>query len=195
MDSKPVLLDLFCCAGGAAMGYHKAGFEVVGIDTKFQPNYPFKFIQSEALNFLEKFGNKYDVVHASPPCQLFTATNNLTAARNKTRLRPIPLDLIDKTRQLLLELKTPYIIENVEGAPLREDLVLCGSMFDKLRVRRHRVFELRGFSVEQPICFHRLQERIAGPVIGVFWRSPRSSSSLHNKQSFEFRKRTRRHAN
>lgn len=118
------LLDLFCGAGGAAMGYHQAGFEVVGIDHKPQPNYPFTFIQADATEPPVDVGS-FDAVHASPPCQHFTKYRNAVkdiADRYE--------DLLEPTRQLLDEVGLPYIIENVEGAPLRNPVTLCGSMFD-----------------------------------------------------------------
>lgn len=123
------LLDLFCGAGGAAMGYHRAGFEVVGVDIKPQPNYPFEFHQADALEYpLDGF----DVVHASPPCQRYSQAERLH--RNKES-HP---DMVANTREYIKE-KT-YIIENVCGAPLRNYIQLCGSSFG-LRVRRHRLFE------------------------------------------------------
>src|SRR5271165_5200281 len=103
--SKPRLLDLFCGAGGASMGYHRAGFEVVGVDAIDQPNYPFEFHRGDALNYpLAGF----DFIHASPPCQAYTATNGLNAARNKTRARPQPPKLIEPIRRRLAS--HPYII-------------------------------------------------------------------------------------
>ena len=162
---KPRLLDLFCGAGGAAMGYHRAGFDVVGVDINPQPNYPFEFHQADAMTYpLDGF----DVIHASPPCQAYTATNALTAARNKTRKRPLPPKLVDETRARLVEAAVPYVIENVVGAPLRHDYVLCGSMFG-LRVRRHRIFEVDGAAYGlSPRCSHKTQ----GKVIGVFGDHP-----------------------
>jgi DNA (cytosine-5)-methyltransferase 1 len=126
------LLDLFCGAGGAAMGYHRAGFEVVGVDINPQPHYPFEVIQADALNFpLDGF----DAYHASPPCQF---ASELTPPEWKGR----HLNLIFPVRLRLMATGRPYIIENVEGA--RRELInptlLCGSMFG-LNIFRHRYFE------------------------------------------------------
>ena len=115
------------------MGYHRAGFEVTGIDISPQPHYPFQsFLQRDALDFLRAHGRQFDAIHASPPCQAFTNAQKIQGNEHP--------DLIGPTRELLDELGKPYIIENVEGAPLRPDLILCGAMFG-LRTYRHRVFE------------------------------------------------------
>ena len=130
--TRPKLLDLFCCAGGAAMGYHRAGFDVVGVDLHPQPRYPFEFHQADAMTYpLDGF----DAVHASPPCQAFTAYRRRGAGVGDG----YP-DLIDATRQRLRSSGLPFVIENVEGAPLRNPITLCGSSFG-LDVRRHRLFE------------------------------------------------------
>lgn len=128
------LLDLFCCAGGAAAGYRRAGFEVVGVDIAPQPNYPFEFHQADALEYAFEHGSLFDAVHASPPCQRYSRMQNIHKNQSD---HP---DLIDPTRRTLDALGLPYIIENVEGAPLRIDLMLCGTMFG-LSVPRHRIFE------------------------------------------------------
>jgi DNA (cytosine-5)-methyltransferase 1 len=125
------LLDLFCGAGGAAMGYHRAGFEVVGVDINPQPRYPFKFYQGDALT-VDVRG--FDVIHASPPCQRYS---DLAHRNGNGDDWP---DLVDATRQWL-PVNVPYVIENVEGAPLRGPVTLCGTMFPGLRVLRHRLFE------------------------------------------------------
>jgi DNA (cytosine-5)-methyltransferase 1 len=130
------LLDLFCCAGGAAMGYHRAGFEVVGVDIKPQPHYPFEFVQADALAFLGARGaDGFDAIHASPPCQRFS-----DLAKRNGNAHEWP-DLIAPIREWLRDLDLPFIIENVEGAPLRRPVMLCGTMFPDLRVIRHRLFE------------------------------------------------------
>lgn len=132
---KPRLLDLFCSAGGAAMGYMLGGFdeyEIVGVDIDPQPRYPFKFVQGDALTFpLDGF----DFIHASPPCQRFS---DLAHRNGNADEWP---DLIDPIRQRLIAAGVPYVIENVEGAPLINPLMLCGTMFPGLRVLRHRLFE------------------------------------------------------
>ena len=130
---KPLLLDLFCGAGGAAVGYHRAGFDVIGVDINPQPHYPFEFIQGDALGDLPEGLLGFDAVHASPPCQAYIRSGN-TAQDGR---HP---DLLPATRQLLEDSGLPYVIENVPGAPMRPDLILCGSMFG-LDVRRHRWFE------------------------------------------------------
>jgi len=147
----PRLLDLFCGAGGAAVGYHRAGFEVVGVDIKPQPNYPFEFIQDDALVYLENvymIPEWFDAIHASCPCQRWSS---------KTRNPDAHPDLITPLRPLLEATGLPYVIENVEGAPLRDPVMLCGSSVG-LGVERHRLFETN-FPVMVPACAHGIQSR------------------------------------
>jgi DNA (cytosine-5)-methyltransferase 1 len=138
--SKPRLLDLFCGAGGAAMGYHRAGFEVVGVDIQPQPHYPFEFHQADALTFPSVM---FDAIHASPPCQRYS---DLAKRNGNAHTHP---DLVAPTRALLHSTYLPYVIENVEGAPLIDPVILCGTMFPGLRVLRHRGFET-SFAFEAP---------------------------------------------
>lgn len=144
---RPRLLDLFCGAGGAAMGYHRAGFEVVGVDVCPQPNYPFEFHQGDATVWpLAGF----DAVHASPPCQAFTAYR-----RRGGGVGDGYPDLIDAMRGRLVDRGEPWVIENVQGAPLHAPLRLCGSSFG-LDVRRHRFFESNVPLLPLP-CDHQWQ--------------------------------------
>jgi len=148
------VLDLFCGAGGAAMGYHQAGFEVVGVDIKNQRNFPFEFHKADALGFpLEGF----DLIHASPPCQAYSITGNLARAQGNKQSE---IDLVEPTRQRLIESGIPYIIENVMGAPLIDPIMLCGSSFG-LKVRRHRLFE-SSFPLTSLSCDHKGQGRPVG---------------------------------
>jgi DNA (cytosine-5)-methyltransferase 1 len=132
---KPRLLDLFCCAGGAGIGYSRAGFDVVGVDLKPQPNYPLPFIQADALALDPRFIAFFDAVHASPPCQSYS-----DLAKRNGNADEWPR-LIEPVRDMLIRSGLPYIIENVDGAPLLNPAVLCGTMFKGLRVLRHRLFE------------------------------------------------------
>jgi DNA (cytosine-5)-methyltransferase 1 len=140
------LLDLFCGAGGAGMGYHRAGFEVVGVDINPQPHYPFKFHQADALEYLAEYGHEFDAIHASPPCQDFIPTI--------PRLHGTAHFLAD-VRRSLLKTSVPWVIENIPGAPMRADFRLCGCMFDLPRLRRQRLFETswHGFALLPP-CHH-----------------------------------------
>jgi DNA (cytosine-5)-methyltransferase 1 len=137
------LLDLFCCQGGAGMGYHHAGFEVEGVDINPQPRYPFKFHHADALQYLEDHSHEFDAIHASPPCQSHSSLKYVTG-KDYT-------DLIPQTRDLLKASGLPWIIENVERAPLENPVVLCGTMFG-LKVLRHRKFET-SFFIFQPSHF------------------------------------------
>jgi DNA (cytosine-5)-methyltransferase 1 len=129
------LLDLFSGAGGAAYGYMLAGFHVTGVDLKAQPRYRGDvFIQADALEFVAKHGDQFDVIHASPPCQAYSVTRSLTTTRHP--------QLIAAVRQALQAAGCLYVIENVEGAPLQNALMLCGTMFPGLHVYRHRLFEV-----------------------------------------------------
>lgn len=139
-----VLLDVMCGAGGTSKGYKEAGFFVIGVDKDPQPNYAGDiFIQADAFEVLDAllneeaqfFGEVFKpvAVHASPPCQGYSDLQ-------KQNKRAYPL-LIAPIRERLEKLGLPYVIENVEGAPLHEPIVLCGTMFPGLRVIRHRQFE------------------------------------------------------
>jgi len=112
------------------MGYHRAGFEVIGVDIKPKPHYPFKFIQADALTF--SFSG-FAVIHASPPCQAYSDLQKLTKREYPKLIEPI--------RTRLRKAAVPYVIENVSGAPLKNPITLCGTMFSGLRVIRHRLFE------------------------------------------------------
>lgn len=139
------LLDLFCGAGGAAMGYHRAGFEVVGVDINPQPKFPLEFHQADALEYpLAGF----DVIHASPPCQAYS---NLTPVGYK-QSHP---KLITIIRVKLMKNGVPFIIENVQGAKkeLIDPIMLCGSMFG-LRTQRHRFFETSFIITAPSVCDH-----------------------------------------
>lgn len=135
MATKPRLLDLFCCAGGAGVGYARAGFEVVGVDLDPQPNYPYEFHQADALTLDWGWVMSFDAVHASPPCQSYS---DLAKRNGNADAWP---RLIEPVRDMLNRTQKPWIIENVEGAPLLDPIVLCGTMFPPLRVIRHRLFE------------------------------------------------------
>ncbi|MGW9365948.1 DNA methylase [Streptomyces albidoflavus] len=164
---RPRLLDLFCCASGAATGYQRAGFDVVGVDIAPRSNYPFTFVQGDALSVLSDLiatghVHQFAAVHASPPCQAGCAlTVGTNASRGWGRSH---VDLVTATRTLLEVTGLPYVIEQPNGrAPIRRDLRLCGEMFD-LGVIRHRNFELGGgWAARQPV--HRPHR---GPVRG--WR-------------------------
>lgn len=172
--SRPKLLDLFCGAGGCSVGYHRAGFEVVGVDIEPHPDYPFEFHQLDASAIRQdviagcwhEYGpasalpgrsdvclGKFDAVHASPPCPRYSTA---TPAANRDK-HP---DLVEPIRNLLRAWGGPYVIENVPGAPLENPVTLCGSMFG-LGVRRHRLFETN-VPMLQPHCDHRSQPQVWG---------------------------------
>jgi DNA (cytosine-5)-methyltransferase 1 len=144
------LLDLFCGAGGAAMGYHRAGFtEIVGVDHRPMPRYPFQF-EADALNFCASFGAGFDAIHASPPCEHWS---QLTPQAHRANHPP----LIAATRLIMQTINRPFVIENVPSAKreLLSPFMLCGSMFG-LPLRRHRFFEVSWSlqSLIQP-CAHQ----------------------------------------
>ena len=157
MTTKPKLLDLFCGAGGAAVGYHNAGFEVIGVDSERQKNYPFEFYQADAMTFsLEGF----DVIHASPPCQAYSITKH-------THKKQHP-DLLGPTRDRLISNNKPYVIENVPGALMPNAITLCGASFflvsvdfdnQPLVLKRHRKFESNLFLETKPCMCKWFKDR------------------------------------
>jgi DNA (cytosine-5)-methyltransferase 1 len=139
-----ILLDLFCGVGGAAMGYYQAGFDrIIGVDIKPQPNYPFEFVQADALEYLKELNFYPDAVHASPPCQGYSSAirSNGRWSKGVHKGKDTPR-LIQPVRDMLREMELTFIIENVEGAldNLIRPTLLCGPMVG-LKVRRHRLFE------------------------------------------------------
>jgi DNA (cytosine-5)-methyltransferase 1 len=158
---KPRLLDLFCCAGGAAVGYTRAGFQVIGVDINPQPRYPYAFIEGDVMTVLADLDwTLFDAVHASPPCQGYST---------KTPDRSKHQRLIGPVRELLEATGLPYVIENVDGA--KADMIdpqrLCGSSFG-LDVRRHRWFETN-WPLTVPPCNHA-------------WQTPRFDVYDHGKR-------------
>ena len=166
--SRQRLLDLFSGAGGAAMGYHRAGFEVVGVDHRPQKNYPFAFVQADALEYCAEHGHEFDAIHASPPCQAHSSMRTMHNARAHD-------DLVGPTRDLLQRLGKPYVIENVPGAPLPGAIVLCGTMFglgwEDAELRRHRLFE-SNILMLAPSCMHGQRASVVG-VYGGHLRNRR----------------------
>jgi DNA (cytosine-5)-methyltransferase 1 len=153
--SKPRLLDLFCGAGGCTKGYQRAGFEVTGVDIEPQPNYcGDEFWLGDAVELLRELlpaAWGFDAIHASPPCQHFTAY------KRTGNVGEYP-DLIEPVREILSATGLPWVMENVEGAPLLDPILICGSMFDPpMDIRRHRLFEAN-WPLEPPVwpCRHKL---------------------------------------
>jgi DNA (cytosine-5)-methyltransferase 1 len=183
---KPLLLDTFCKAGGCSVGYARAGFDVVGCDIEPQPHYPFPFVEGDALELLRcllRGGLFRDsnnrtiyledvaVIHASPPCQKYSQVNR----RQHLQGRDYP-DLIVPTRKLLLSIGKPWIIENVEMAPLRGAIRLCGTAFN-LPIRRHRIFE-SSFFLFGVDCVHSRFKEKKYPTCFQSKGEPRRKSSV-----------------
>ena len=166
--TRPRILDLFCGAGGAAMGYHRAGFDVVGVDIKPQPRYPFEFVQADAMTYpLDGF----DAIHASPVCKRHSAATPTWARKNHPNQIP-------PTRERLIRTGLPWVIENVPGAPLRPDLKLCGCMFGLNELERERWFETNWATPElRSPCYHRRRPSLwPGTVshLGRAWPTAKS---------------------
>lgn len=164
---RPQLLDLYCGVGGASAGYAAAGFDVVGIDIKAQPHYPYTFYRADAIEFAKENGRKFDAIAASPPCQRYSH-----AQRIRNREHP---DLIGPTRETLAAAGRPYVIENVEDArdELVNPVILCGAMFG-LETYRHRLFEAgAGFKFNAPA-----HPRHTVPVTKM-GRAPREGEYMH----------------
>lgn len=205
MNARPKLLDAFCCQGGAARGYDRAGFDVYGVDIDAQPRYPYPFhrgdaleamrrlLAGEAIDFVHPDGTvewltltDFDAIHASPPCTDHTTLKSRTADHGTGWL-------LEATLELLPQVATTWVVENVMGADMPTDMVLCGSMFG-LRVYRHRRFRIAGPTLLQlpPHPRHRVKTStkkrrrdweaglnisvtgdigtsIGGPAMGIDW--------------------------
>lgn len=169
---RPRLLDLYSCAGGAGRGYANAGFEVVGVDINPQPNYPYEFHQADALEYLREHAHEFDAIHASPPCQAYSTTKHAHTVEHP--------DLLAPTRDALIATGLPYVIENVEGAPLIDPLRLCATEFGlvaddvdgvPLALRRHRLFESNVWLWGPGGCSHD-DTLVAGSYMGSYHDKP-----------------------
>jgi len=174
---QPKLLELFSGAGGAAMGYARAGFKVVCVDVKPQPRCPFEFHQGDAIEYVMEHGHEFDAITGGPPCKVHTSLKAFAGAEHT--------DMVRATRMAMRHFNVPYVIENVPGAPLRHPVTLCGSSFD-LGVQRHRLFE-SNLPLDSLPCDHEGQAArspgypvkryhsgkpvvVMSPVIGVYGR-------------------------
>lgn len=166
------ILDLFCCEGGAAVGYNRAGFDVVGVDLekKFSKRYPFDFVVSDAIEYVKRHGHEFDAIHASPPCQGYTRGN-------AGRVTKWP-KLIPEVREVLEETGKPYVIENVKDASpeMINPIGLCGCMFDlstidtdgiEIHLQRLRMFETNTGLRAPKECDHSKHEWVAGAYGGA----------------------------
>ncbi len=165
MGEQFKLLDLFCGAGGCTKGYQQAGFWVRGVDIELQPRYVGEqFIQADALEYLQGLIDsgeieEFDAIHASPPCQEYVRLRKLLISQKRKKSHP---DLIERTREKLQKAAKPYVMENVEGAPLLRPIQLCGSVFGLL-VQRHRLFECSFFTLT-PKCQHEVYRADKPPL-------------------------------
>jgi DNA (cytosine-5)-methyltransferase 1 len=182
------LLDLYCCAGGAAMGYHLGGFdEIIGVDHIRKRNYPFKQIKADVPTFLKEkpmeWFRQFDLIHASPPCRKFSRTRHLVKAQgNKVR----DVDHIALIQKFLKKTGVPYVIENVTESPLT-GTTICGSSFG-LKVRRHRIFEST-FPIDELPCRHKEQGRPVG-VYGSMGDQVKGIDKKHPERGVIFGGRT-----
>lgn len=185
--TKPRLLDLFCCEGGAAAGYMAAGFDVHGVDLepKYERRYPSSFSADDALAYALRNGSTYDAIHASPPCQGYSIATAGNAARSKHAR------LIAITRQVLDHIGKPYVIENVAQArsEMHDPMLLCGTMFGlsavdddgtPLEMWRHRLFESNVPLAPAGTCDHG-------------WHSPQVAGSYGGARRDKVEARSIRH--
>jgi DNA (cytosine-5)-methyltransferase 1 len=157
------------------MGYYRAGFTVTGVDIKPQPHYPFTFIQDDAIEYIKEHGHKYDALVGSPPCQAWSLCQRIQGNEHP--------DLISALREVFIASGKPWVIENVEGAPLNYPVTLCGAWFG-LKTYRHRIFESNIFIPQPPHLEHRWP-------IAKMGRPPKSHEFMHIVGNFSGVQRAR----
>jgi len=179
------LLDLFSGAGGCARGYAAAGFQVFGVDTNSARlrHYPYPHHRGDALEYAAAHGREFDVIHASPPCQLYSVSHNAHTKRHP--------DLLPQTRALLRDIGRPYVIENVPGSPMPDAMVLCGTMFNltatdldgvTVYLRRHRLFESSEFLWPPNVCLCIAFRNLGYRCAGVYGNGSETPDDAHARQ-------------
>lgn len=186
------LLDLFCGAGGCSVGYARAGFEVAGVDLHYQKDYPFDLFQGDALDYLDDIidlGADFDVIHASPPCQMYSKTKHAHDVEHPALLEPVTKML----RQWAEETGGIYIIENVPGAEMDDPLILCGTQFGltatdedgtPLVLHRHRLFESNFPLLWPGRCKHKQYKNEGYRVAGVYGGGSTNPGSTSSKGGY-----------
>lgn len=184
------LIDMYCGAGGCSMGYYMAALdlkleiEIIGVDRKPQPNYPFKFVQADALEYFMENMSQFTHVHASPPCQKFTPATHYLRARGQHYD-----DYLEETRALIELSKLPGVIENVPASPVRPDIMLRGDMFG-LKVLRKRHFETINWFMMNPGMPRKQGSAWEGDYVTVYGKGGYKRSGRRPKKLPKFQKNT-----
>lgn len=182
---RPLLLDLFCCEGGAAMGYHRAGFDVIGVDIKPQPRYPFTFVLADGLRPPFDLA-KFDAIHASPPCQAYSITKH-----SHDKEHP---DLLGPVLDMLAGFAGPWVVENVVGAPMPDPIEICGAAMRceatdidgaPLVLKRHRLFSSNVMLMNTPCACGEYRRR--GIRVGGVYGGGPSNRKIENRALGTFR--------
>lgn len=183
-----ILVDLCCKAGGCSMGYYQAAKElglnikIIGVDIQEQNNYPFEFIQEDAVSFLKNNHKDFTHIHASPPCQKYTQST----AQYRKKGKEYP-DIYEGIKKIMYEIKKPGVIENVPASPIRPDIILKGTVFG-LKVIRKRHFELVNWFMMQPLLEPHKGKVSEGDYVSVFGHAS-YCKSIKDKQ-YKYKEKT-----
>lgn len=150
---RPIyVLDLYCGAGGVTRGIADAAVKlglpihITGVDIQAIADRWYaaiagrcqgEFVLGDAISYLDQAlcENRFDYIHASPPCKAFTSLRGFSSKANQQDWQLI------EVQRMLRASTVPYDLENVPGAPIRRDVVLRGYQFGLPTIRK-RIFEI-----------------------------------------------------